>query len=78
MGDMSQYHSALNTNVCHESHDSTLIYVPKSTNITSTPQHVNDTGDEDTHMHDVTAEEEKNLASRQSTSDQKDARAGLR
>ena len=55
-----------------------MTYVPKSTNNPSTPQNANDTGDEDTHMHDVTVEEERKLAPRQSMSDQKDARAGLR
>ena len=52
-----------------------MTYVPKSTNNPSTSQHDYDTGDEDTHMQDVTAEEEKKHAPRQSTSDQKDARA---
>ncbi len=73
--DMSQYHSEPNKNVCRESHDRIMTYVPKSTNNPSTPQNANDTGDEDTHMHDVTAEEEKKHAPRQCTSDQKDARA---
>ena len=75
---MSQYHPEPIENVCCESYDRTMTYVPKSTNNPSTPQNANDTGDEDTHMRDVTAEEEKKYAPRQSTSDQKDARAGLR
>ena len=75
---MSQYHSAPKENVCHESHDELMTYVPKSTNNPSISQLDHDSGDEDTHMHDVTAEEEKKHAPRQSTSDQKDARAGLR
>ena len=78
LGDMSQYHSAPNASVCLESHDRTMTYVPKSTNNPSTSQHDYDTGDEDTHMQDVTAEEERKHVPRQSTSDQKDARAGLR
>ena len=56
---MSQYHSAPNASVCLESHDRTMTYVPKSTNNPSTPQHANDAGDDDAHMQDETAEEEK-------------------
>ena len=56
---MSQYYSATKENVCHESHGRIMTYVPKSTNNPSKSQHDHDTGDEDTHMHDVTAEEEK-------------------
>jgi hypothetical protein len=56
---MSQCDSAPKENVCHESHDKVMTYVPKSTNNPSTPQHVNDAGDDDAHMQDETAEEEK-------------------
>ena len=74
---MSQYHSEPNENVCRESHDRIMTYVPKPPNTPSTLQRNHDTGDEDTHMHDVTAEEEKAMPQK-CESDQKDARAGLR
>ena len=56
---MSQYHPAPNSYVCRESHDRMLAYVPKPPNTPSTPKNDNDAGDDDAHMQDETAEEEK-------------------
>ncbi len=75
---MSQCESPLDACAGRESHDETMTYVPRSTHNPSMSQQDHDSGNEDTHMEDVTAEEEKKLVPRKSMSDQKDARAGLR
>ena len=72
---MSQCESPLNMSVCHESHDEMLAYVPKPPNNPSISQQDHDTGFDDTHMKDATAEGEKKHAPRQSSNDRKDARA---
>ena len=71
---MSQCDSASKEKVCHEGHDRTMTYVPKSTNNPSTSQQEHDAGESDTHMEEVTAEEEKVMPLK-CESDQKDARA---
>ena len=71
---MSQCDSAPKENVCHESHDRTMTYVPKPPNNPSTSQQEHDAGESDTHMEEVTAEEEKVMPPK-CESDQKDARA---
>ena len=75
---MSQCESPLDATAGRESHDETMTYVPRSTHnpIISLQDH--DSGNYDTHMEDATAEEKKKRAPKQSTSGQKDARAGLR
>ena len=75
---MSQYELPPDASDGRESHDETMTYVPRSTHTPSMSQQDHDSGNEDTHMEDATAEEEKKHAPRQSRSDQKDARAGLR
>ena len=75
---MSQYHSTPEDNSCHESHDEMLAYAPKPPNNPSISQHDHDACNDDTHMKDAAVVEEKNHAHRQSTSDQKDARAEIR
>ena len=75
---MSQCQSPLDVSICRERHDESMTYVPRSTHNPSISQLDHDSGNEDTHMEDTTAEEEKKRAPRQSGSDQKDARAGLR
>ena len=78
MNGMSQCESPLNKRVCHESHDKMLANVPKPLDIPSISQNDLEAGEEDTHMEDATAEKEKKYVLRQSTSDQKDARAEIR
>jgi hypothetical protein len=51
-----------------------MTYVPKSTINPSASQQEHDTGESDTHMEEVTAEEEKAMPPK-CESDQKDARA---
>ena len=75
---MSQYESPLEASEGRESHDETMTYVPRSTHNPSISLQDYDSGNDDTHMEDATAEEEKEHAPKQSRSDQKDARAGLR
>ena len=75
---MSQCQSPLDVSDGRESHDETMTYVPRSTHNPSISLQDQDSCNEDTHMEDATAEEEKKSTPRQSTSDQKDARAGLR
>ena len=75
---MSQYESPLEASEGRESHDETMTYVPRSTHNPSISLQDYDSGNDDTHMEDATAEEEKKHAPRQGMSDQKDARAGLR
>ena len=75
---MSQYESPLEASEGRESHDETMTYVPRSTHNPSISLQDYDSGNDDTHMEDATAEEEKKHAQGQSMSDQKDARAGLR
>ena len=75
---MSQYESPPNASDGRESHDETMTYVPRSTHNPSISLQDHDSCNDDTHMEDATAEEEKKRAPRQRTSDQKDARAGLR
>ena len=75
---MSQYESPLEASEGRESHDETMTYVPRSTHNPSISLQDYDSGNDDTHMEDATVEEEKKCAPRQSRSDQKDARAGLR
>ena len=75
---MSQYESPPDASDGRESHDETMTYVPRSTHNPSISLHDHDTREEDTHMEDATAEGEKKHALRQSSSDQKDARAGIR
>ena len=75
---MSQYESPLDASAGRESHDESMTYVPRSTHNPSISLQDHDSCNEDTHMEDATAEEEKKHAPRQSRSDQKDARAGLR
>ena len=75
---MSQYESPLEASEGRESHDETMTYVPRSTKYPSISLQDHDSCNEDTHMEDAIAEEGKNHALRQSRSDQKDARAGLR
>ena len=72
---MSQYESPLEASEGRESHDETMTYVPRLINYPSISQQEHDSCNEDTHMEDATAEEEKKCAPRQSRSDQKDARA---
>ena len=78
MGDMSQYEPPPDASAGRESHDETMTYVPRSTHNPSISLQDHDSCNEDTHMEDATVEEEKKRALRQRTSDQKDARAGLR
>ena len=75
---MSQCQLPLDTCTDHESHDKTMTYVPRSTHNPSISLQDYDSGNDDTHMEDATAEEEKKHAPKQGMSDQKDARAGLR
>ena len=75
---MSQYESPPDASEGRECHDETMTYVPRSTHNPSFSQRDYDSGNDDTHMEDATAEEEKKQAPRQGMSDQKDARAGLR
>ena len=75
---MSQYESPPDASDGRESHDETMTYVPRSTHNPSISLQDYNSGNDDTHMEDATAEEEKKHAPRQSTSGQKDARAGLR
>ena len=75
---MSQCESSLDATVGRESHDETMTYVPRSTHNPSISLQDYDSGNDDTHMEDAIAEEEKKHAPRQGMSDQKDARAGLR
>ena len=75
---MSQYESPLEASEGRESHDETMTYVPRSTHNPSISLQDYDSGNDDTHMEDATAEEEKKHANRRGMSDQKDARAGLR
>ena len=72
---MSQCESPLDASVGHENHDKTMTYVPRSTHNPSISQQDHDSCNDDTHMEDATAEEEKKYAPRQSMSDRKDARA---
>ena len=51
-----------------------LAYVPKPPNNPNISQHDHDTGDDDIHMKDATAEEEKVMPPK-CESDQKDAKA---
>ena len=75
---MSQYESPLEASEGRESHDESMTYVPRSTHNPSISLQDYDSGNDDTHMEDATAEEEKKHAPRQGMSDQTDARAGLR
>ena len=75
---MSQYESPLEASEGRESHDETMTYVPRSTHNPSISLQDYDSGNDDTHMEDATAEEEKKHAPRQGMSGQKDAKAGLR
>ena len=75
---MSQFEKPLDASICRESHDESMTYVPRSTHNPSISLQDYDSGNDDTHMEDAIAEEEKKHAPRQSRSDQKDTRAGLR
>ena len=75
---MSQCEPPLGACAGRESHDETMTYVPRSTHNPSISLQDHDSCDEDTHMEDATAQSERKHVPKQSTSDQKDARAEAR
>ena len=75
---MFQCAPEMKEDACPEDIDEMMAYFPKLPNNPSISQQDHVFGFDDTPMKDATAEEEKKHAPRQSSSDQKDARAEIR